>query len=339
MIPSLLHKSQPTQASVYVVPEVGQMVQAFLQESKGFVAGRVFPHVGVQQQGGKYKTFPRGYFFRDEMRKRADATPSAGGGFKIEEASYLAEVYAWHTKQGMQTMANAKMVDIDRAAAEMMAHKAMISLERDFFSNFFATTKWSTDIAFDPTPTGAERMSWMDATAKPIADLKYAKRQVHKRTGKHINKWVFSSDVFDVLSEHPNVVNRVNAGQTPGGPAEVNEQVIARLCGVDEIIVADGIYTTNAENETPANDAFDYIAPTGALGLFVVPNPTPMTATAGVRIDWEGYLNGAAGQFGEVVSRWWDQDCKAWKYEVEQARVLHQVSPDLGVFLGNLLSV
>lgn len=329
---SRISKAQPDAGSVYVVPELGTMSVGFMQNPADFVAPQVFPAIQVKQQAGKYPLYPRGYFFRDEMKKRADGAPSQGSGFAVEYDEFYCDVWAWHTKQGPQVRANARHVDLDRAAVELMSHKALISLEKEWVTNFFANNIWTTELVSHATPTGSQILTWDDDAALPIKDMKTARRTMKQLTGYRPNTAVFSADAWDRFTEHPNVLNRINQGQT-SGIAEITKEQVGALIGV-KILVAEGIETTTEEGQT---EDFDFIVPTGLWMGYVAPNPGLFVPSAGYRFDWTGYLGGAGPQ-GQVVSRWYEQKEKAHYYEIEQARDQHLVSADMGIWFKDLFT-
>lgn len=331
-------KGSPDPSDVYVVPALNTMSVGFMLQPGQLIANRLCPSVSVSIQSSKYASYPRGYFFRDEMQQRGDGAESAGGGFAIDWShAYNADVWAWHTDLGPQARANAQMVDLDRNATQLCSNKALIKREVLLLKNFFRPGVWTTEIQGKANGDPNVDLVWTDASAKPIKQIKAAiRKQQTAASGFKPNKATFSPDLWDLFTEHPNVLNRVNAGQTPGGPAEITTQMVASWLGLDEVFVAESVQTTSAENISTKGDGdtFNFIAPKGQLMLtYTPPAPGMLVPSAFYFFDW--VADGLVGAFGNAVSRWYIQERKALRYEIEMATDPHLVSPDCGtLFFG-----
>ena len=334
-------KGSPDPSDVYVVQELTNLSVGFMSKPETLVANRCCQSVQVTQQSGKYINYPRGYFFRDEMQKRADGSESAGGGFAVDNTpQYNADVWAWHTDIGPQVRANVRTVDVDRAATMLCSNKAMIRRELLFLAKFFQTATWTTNVTGATSGGGGvagTNLGWLDANAKPIAQLKAIRRSQQALTGYAPNVAVFDTKAWDAFCEHPNVINRINAGQTPGGPAEITKMMVATWLGMDEVMVTEGVYATNNEGNAAENTlSFMQLAGSGQILLFYRP-PAPglFTPAAFYFFDW--VVDGLVGSYGNAVSRWYNQDRKATRYEIEMATDCKLVSADLGSFMTNMV--
>lgn len=328
---------QPGQSDVYVVPLLTQMSVAFMQKPGSMISQIVAPSIPVTLQSAKYTQYPRGFFFRDDMQLRTDGSESAGGGFAVDNsASYFADVWAWHTDIGPQVRANATAVDVDRAATMLCTNKALIRKEKIFLGTFFKGGVWTSDLVGATSGGGgtvaANTLGWLDATAQPIKAIKSRIFAMESRTGYVPNVAVFSRDLWDIFTEHPNVVIRINAGQTPGGPAEITQQMVAGWLGVEKVVIARGVETTSNEGQT---DTMGFMATAGQLLLLYVPEtPGLLVPSALYSFDW--VADGLVGAYGNAVSRWYNQDRKSTRYEIEMATDMHLISADLGSMMRNM---
>lgn len=328
---------QPGQADVYVVPRLTQLSVGFMQNPDSLIANVVAPSVKVVTQSGKYLSYPRGYFFRDDMALRADGSESVGGGFTVDNTQqYNADVWAWHTDIGPQVAANAGgTVDIDRAATILCSNKALIRREKLFLSQFFKTGVWTTQIVGATTGGGGlisnNTLGWLDATAQPIKAIKAQIKSMEALSGYRPNVAVFSRDLWDIFCEHANVITRIWNGQIPGAPAELLTSMVASWLGIEKVVIARGVATTSNEGQA---DTLGFMANNGQLMLlYVAPEPGLFTPSALYAFDW--IADGMVGSFGNAVSRWYNQDRKATRYEIEMATDMHLVAADLGVMMSN----
>lgn len=325
------------QGDVYVIPEMSSFSTGWMQSTDSFVCRKAFPSRGSTEQAGKYKVFPRGFFYRDEMKKRADGARSQRVDLEVAEKSYFCNVFAAHTPLGPQIRANATKIQLDQAATKLLSMKAMLSQEIEWHSLYFAAGKWTTDITGVASGVGAgEFLSFADAAALPMATMRTAIRDQHKLTGFRPNKAIFDQQTWDVFREHPNVISRVNGGQTQGF-AQVTRQQVAQVLELDEILVSSAVKVTTGEDTSPTTDTGAFVADNGILLLHVNPSASVLEPTAGVTFDWTGYLGGA-GEFGQIIRSWYDQATLSQIYEIEQARDQHQCSADMGTFLASPLA-
>ncbi len=334
-------KGSPDPGSVYVVPELTTMSVGYMLKPESLVANKVVPSCPVTSQSAKYAEYPRGFFFRDDMKKRADGAESAGAGFEVNfDSSYFAEVYAFHTDAGPQMRANAKTVDVDRLSTLLCTNKALIRREKFFFENFFKLGVWTTQIQGKTSGGGgvaATDLSWTDAGAFPIRQIKKALRTQQELTGFRANKATFSAVLWDTFCEHPNVVARINAGQTPGGPAEVSKDMAAKWLGLDEVHVAESIVAANKPNSSGANTLSYMDTEEDALLLTYTPkSPSLLEPSAFYFFDW--VADGLVGSFGNAVSRWWNQNTKSMRYEIEMATEAKKVAADCGIWMYDFLA-
>jgi hypothetical protein len=144
---------------------------------------------------------------------------------------------------------------------------------------------------------------------------------------------VLGRQVYDALIDHPDIVARLDRGQTPVGPALVNREALAALFEVDKILVMDAIQNTGKEGQT---NAHSFIGGKKALFAYVAPSPGLMTPSAAYTFAWTGYLGASA--MGTETTRFYSQDRKSWRVEIESAYVHKLIAADLGVFFDTIVA-
>ena len=149
----MIRKSQPTQSAVHVDRPLTQMSEAILQDESGFVADRMFPILPVSKQSDLYRTYPRGAFTRDQMKKRAAGAQTAGIGYETSTNPYFCDVWGLHHDIEEQVEANADdEVDLDFEATTLLSHAALINRDAQWAASFFTGSVW----------TGEETLAGMD---------------------------------------------------------------------------------------------------------------------------------------------------------------------------------
>lgn len=324
----------PTPGDVHVNSMLTNISIAYMQSAANFVSARIFPNIPVQKQSDLYWTYDRGDFNRDEMKERAPSTESEGGGYRLGQGQYYAPVYAFHKDIDDQTRANAdSLLAPDREATQFVTNKALIKREKLFVTQFFGTGLWGYERAGVATgETGTQYRRWDDAASDPISDIRRAKREMMENTGIEPNKLVLGRKVYDALVDHPDIIDRINRGQT-NGPAVVNKQAIAALFEVESIDVMNAVENISKEGQ-PAVHKF--IGGNHAMFVYAAPSPGLMTPTAGYTFSWTGLLG--AGAEGGRISSFRMPALKSDRVEIEMAFVQKVVGADLGYFFSNAVS-
>jgi hypothetical protein len=322
--------SSPVPSDVHVNTPLTNISIAYLQSQESFVASRVFPNIPVAKQSDRYYTYDRGEFNRDEMEKRAPATESAGGDYTVDNTpSYYCDVWALHRDIPDRVRANEDSVlNSDRDATNFLSHKALIKKERIWAANYFSTSVWTNEV-LGSALTGL----WSADAGTPIEDIRSGIRTMLEDTGKEANKLTLGKKVYDDLLDHPDLVDRIKYGQTPGAPAMANTQILAKIFEVDEVLVMKAIYNTAKEGQTASHS---FIGGKHALLTYSPPAPGLLVPSAGYTFSWTGLLGGGAG--GGQVSKMRMDLRKADRIELEMAFDLKLVAADLGYFFNTVVA-
>jgi hypothetical protein len=329
---------QPNLSNVHVNVPLTNMSVAYVQDQSHFIADRVFPNIPVTKQSDRYYVYSRADFNRDEMRERAPGTESAGGGYTLDNTpTYYAPVNAYHKDIDDQIRANSDSVlGPDRDATIFVTQKALIRRERAWAANYFAAGIWGSQeqgVAAAPVP-GTSFLQWNDAGSTPIEDVRTAKRKVLEATGFEPNKLTLGKAAYDALVDHPDIVDRVKYGQTPGKPAMVNVNALAQLFELEEILVSKAVFNAGAKGAdyaaSAAKELSQFIAGKHALLAYVTPTPSIMQPTAGYTFSWSGWF-GATGM-GMRIKKFRMEWLESDRVEVQQAFDQKVVGADLGFF-------
>lgn len=325
---------QPTRGDVHVNAPLSNISVAYIQSQLNFVSTRFAPNVPVSKQSDRYYIYNRGDFNRDEMRQRAPGTETAGGGYDLDNTpTYYCDVWGFHKDIPDQIRANEDSpLNSDRDATTFVTNKALIRRERDFATQYLSSGVWSnekTGVNSDVV-SASEFLLWNDANSTPIEDIRLAKRTVLEGTGFEPNKIVLGRAVYDALVDHPDIVDRVKYGQTAGNIAMVNQQSLAALFDLQEVLVCNAVY--NSANKG-ATEASMFINGSNALLGYVAPNPGLMTPSAAYTFSWTGYLGASAA--GSRIKKFYIDEIASDRVEIEMAFDHKVIGSDLGYFFGN----
>lgn len=320
---SLIRKSQPTPSDVHVDAVLTNISVAYIQRQDHFIAGKVFPIVPVEKQTDKYFTYTKGDWFRDEAKRRAPSSESAGSGYGMSTASYSCDVFAMHKDVPDQVRLNSDApINPDRDATEFVTQRLMLRLEKQWAADYFTTSVWDTD----STPSNL----WDNyATSDPISDVETGKRTMLVNTGFLPNVLVLGYDVFKALKNHPDFVDRFKYTQA----GVLTEELLAKVLGVDRILVAKAINNTAVENET---NSFAFVHGKHALLAYVNPSPSLLAPSAGYVFSWRGISRGLGQDVG--IKRFRMEQLEADRIEGQLAFDGKVVATDLGYFFNGAVS-
>jgi hypothetical protein len=317
---------QPSINAVHIDAILTNVSVAYMQKAENFIADKVFPVIPVDKKSNKYFTYTKNDWFRDEAQRRAPGTESAGGGYNLSTDTYSADVWAFHKDVDDQTLANADTpLNPLREAAEFITRRLLLRREVQFVTDYLTTGVWGKDYTgVASSPSTDQFIKWSDfANSDPIEDIEAAKEQILSTTGMEGNTLVLGYQVFRKLKSHPDVIDRYKYTTSQ----VITEDMLARLFGVERLLVAKSVVATNAEG---ASQAYSFTFGKAAALMHVAPNPGLMTPSAGYIFGWTGVSGGLGQTVG--TSQFRMEHLKSSRVEAEVAFDNKIVAADLGVY-------
>lgn len=315
---------QPTGADVHVDAVLTNVSVAFQQEAATFVAARAFPTVPVAKQSDTFYTYSQADFFRDQAAPRADSTESAGSGYGLSTSTYSALVYALHKDIGDQVRANSdNPLNPDMDATRYLSQQMLLRQEIDWASTFFTTSVWDTD----STPSTL----WSASGSTPIADIQAGMNTVLTNTGYLPNTLVVSYAVFSELKNHTDFVDRFKYTTSDS----ITADLIARVVGVDRVLVMRGIKNTAVEG---ASASYSQIGDKDALLVYSAPSAGLMAPTGGYTFNWTGLTGSGGLGTSTAISRFRMDHLRSDRIEIQSAWDFKVVSSALGFFFSNAVA-
>jgi hypothetical protein len=315
---------QPTSQAQHLDAALTNVSVAYIQMQDHFISGRVFPRVPVVKQSGKYWSYTKADWFRDEAEKRADGTESAGSGYGVSSTNtYFCDVTAFHKDVGSQARANADApLDPDRDATLFVSQRLLLRSELQWVTEYFSTGVWGTT----STPSNL----WSSyTTSDPIDDIEAGKETILGNTGFEPNTLVVGYKVWRQLKHHPDIVDRhkhVSSGS-------ITTDMVAQLLELDRILVSKSIKNTAQEAATAS---YSFTAGLDALLCYVNPSPGLLAPSAGYNFIWTG-VSGGLGTEVAISNFPLDKE-KADRIEGEIAFDYKVIGSDLGYFFNGAVS-
>lgn len=327
---------QPTPSDVHVNVPLSNISVAFIQDASAFIADQVFPNIPVDKQSNIYYVYDRADFNRDEMKERAPSTESEGSGYNVSpDGLYYCREWSLHRDIPDQVRANADAaINPDREATIFLAQKALIRKEKLFVEKYFKNGIWTTNVSGVASGPGANQtLQFNDGASDPVARFKEWSREQQRMTGFKPNTIIFGPQTIDQVTEHPDIIDRLKYGQTPGSPAMATRADLAALFGVQRILVPEGVENTAAEGLS-LNQQF--IAGKHAWLGYVAPTPGLMTPSAGYTFSWTGMYGNS--NLGTRVRSFRMENLKSDRIEIDMCMDMRVVAADMGTFLNNIVA-
>ena len=249
---------------------------------------------------------------------------------------------------------------MQRDSTLFLTQKLLLAREYKWVSNYFTTGLWSQGGALqDPAGCTATALTqgygthgsaicyWDDYTnSTPVQDLRHYKMAMASATGFVPNTLVLGPKVFETLCMHPDILERIKYGGTPGSPAVISENALAQVLGIDRVIVPMAVMNTGAEGVSAATAETDTSFMYGLDALLCYSNPSPslLTPSAGYTFGWTGYLMGGGGYQNAGGAGWFAvrdfriEWRRALRIEAEMAMDMKLIASDLGIFMQNVTS-
>ena len=318
-------KGQPTPSDVHVDRPLTDISVLYMQEASDFVATKVFPIVHVKKQTDKYFIHTKNDWFRDEVKRRAPSTQSAGTGYNLSTATYSCDVWGLHKDIDQQTYKNYdNPLRPEQNATDFLTQMMLIRMEVQWAADFFVTSIWGT--------TGTPTITWNDATSDPRTDIDLAKRAIRRTTGHKANKLTLGYDVFNALKRHPDLRDQFKYTSDQ----VLTPSLLARLFDVEEVLVLEAVKATNAEGAT---EAYSFVCDSRSALLTYSPKaPAIEMPSCGYIFMWDNDDSPSMGAGPWGVTKWWMQEIKSNRVEIEAAWDNKLVGSDLGYFWLNAVA-
>lgn len=235
----------------------------------------IFPVVPVAKQTNKFFIFDKGAWYRDETGPRAPGTRAKRAEYTLSASNYTCVEKAIAKGVPDEVIKNSDdpLTPLVRAT-RFVSDQILKAKEIDVLDTVFSTT-WSGS----HTPT----TEWDEDTSDPLTDIETGINTVELAIGQPVNTAVIGRGLWRYVKNHPDIVDRVRYGQTPGGPAMVTLDGFAALIGVDRVLLARAVKNTGNEG---ADDSMAYIAGNHMVLMYVSPTPALDSPSGGYVFQW-----------------------------------------------------
>lgn len=327
-------KTLPTGSDLHVNAALGNFAVAWKQETKRFAAGRAFGEVPVDKPSDQYYVWDEADFFRDEAEEKAPENDIPLMNLRISNTNYQCKV--WHIGGLVSEMDIATQdaaVNKEEAITRAIVNKLLIRREA-----VFNETAMNTDGVWlgSTLPGGADLVGGTDfvqwdnyGASNPINDLRVQIAHLARLGIDPMEmKLVVGNAVWQKLVDHTKILERYENVMA----SIMNEQLIAAVLGIGEIIVPYAAATTSAEGA--ATKTIAYQSGKHAVLLYSPNRVSIDEPSAGKMFNWKF----TGGQDGIRIRRWLDNEKGGWKIVGDSAFVPKITSAVCGVRFKNAIA-
>lgn len=321
-----------------------QVMIAYAQQTKDFIADKVFPVVPVEHQSDFYYKFGRRSYLQTQAAVRAPSTETPGVDWTFKKDSFYAQVWGLHYDVEDQLRSNAdKNFQFDTSGTELITQQMLLRRDLEWVSEYFASGVWGETLTgtVSGSPSSSQFTQFDVAGSTPIETFRGAKLRFKRRTGMMPNIAVFSTNAYNALLDHPEIIERIKYTQS----GFLTEQLIAQAIGIDQVLVASAVQATNYDEELVADTAptTQWITGSssspdanGILLVYAAPRPSRNTPSAGYTFAWNGYLGASA--WGGRIKKYRIEQIASDRIEIEAAYACQITAPELGTFLSGCVA-
>ena len=112
-----------------------------------------------------------------------------------------------------------------------------------------------------------------------------------------------------------------------------NQQVLAQLFEVDQVLIMNSIYNSAAKGQT---NSHSFIGGKHALLVYAAPAPGLMVPSGGYTFSWTGMVG--AGNMGSRIRRLRMDAIDADRIDIDMAFDMKLIGADLGTFFGSAVA-
>lgn len=259
-------------------------------EGAELASKRIFPICPVDLPSGHFYEFSAADLARDGVQRKPDFGKVAPMVLGHSEQSY-----SCHVDQILigvdKIMATAyqraagEAGDLERIRTKTVTEQINLHIELEFAKKFFKADVWNNTWTGAASANEAQKkfVKWTSASSDPVSFIDARATDIRRAGRRKPNKLALGVDAFVALKNHEAIKDRVKYSGSTSSPAVVNEQCLAQIFGLEEVVVLDATY--NAANVGAVDLKFVNDSKS-ALLLYAPNQPSIDLPSAGYCFTW-----------------------------------------------------
>lgn len=246
----------PSGALATLRPDLGGSLLEFdlKAQANRFIATKVLPVIESTKASGTYGLVPLEQLSQDVDTSRSGGTGYARGGFTFDDAAFACVEHGYEVKVDDRDAAlYSDYFDAELIAADLARDKPLRNLEKRVSAAVFNTTTWTGSSLY----TDIANVWSTVASSTPIQDVAAAMKKVYDNSGFEPNALIISYANYLYLRQSAEVQDQLGSdgAGTSFAFGEVNAQALARVFGLDHVLVGSAIKNSANEGLAASNAA------------------------------------------------------------------------------------
>lgn len=219
-----------------VDPVLTNLIQGF--SNSAYVADEVFPVVDVDKEAGKIPELTTEHF------KLWNTKRAIHGDSNVAQLKFMKDPVAYVLDEHdfgvpvdyREEQEAAETLSLQQHAAMVVSEVLTLRREKAVADLVQNASKYTVSNTSSPTT------KWNQASSTPVADIRAAAENIRQRIGRKPNRAVIPADVWAVLQDHPDFLDRVKHTQL----GIVTEELVASILQVEKVVIGGASYETDA---------------------------------------------------------------------------------------------
>ena len=249
-----------------------------------YISRLFFPQVLVNFQSDLIPMYDKSPWHRQRAKKLTEREAPPVSGYTVGSDRYFCEEWGLGHFISYRRAANSDSpYDAYRDGTRWLVDGLELAHEWEFVNNFWKINVWDTDEVGT-----TDFVKWSDyATSVPIQDMRGWRRVIRRAlSGQNPNVLGLGDLTFDVLADHPELLDRIKYGHSSSSPAMVTPNLVAQLLQLEKVLVGVSMYTASPEGTAEGSVAYTPFWDDDALMLYVNPRPSLFSKSAGYKFAW-----------------------------------------------------
>lgn len=256
----------PGRERVHIDAALSNFAVAYSQQEM-FIADQVLKNFPVSKESDKYFEWQlKDIISIPTNVQRADGAEAKEIPWDVSSTAYSAEEYALRDIVTDRARNNADPIfNLNQDTTMTLTDRLKLEREARVAATVFNTTTFTS---YTAALSGGDKWDQFD-TSDPFGDVKTGRESVRQNALKRANTIIMGQAVFEVVRNHPDLLDRIKYTGSMAQPAQLNEVEMAKAFSVDQVLVGGAVKNSANEGQTvSAADVWGkyvmvcYIAPT-----------------------------------------------------------------------------
>jgi hypothetical protein len=237
-----------SRSDVHISKPLSDFALRYVQDQKSFIADRVLPPLMVSKETDKYFTFDRGNWRVGDDLRAPGTRPNRTNPATLSNDTYSIDEHALYDIVPYRVIDEADSpLQPEQDCIVDITEQLLVNKEADVASTVFATSSCDS---FLSVPAASK---WnYTTTTTPLLNIETGAAAVIRAIGKRPNKATIGYEVWSVLKNHADVLDRIKYTQK----GVLTPDLVASCMDLDELLVGSAVYMSTAEGIASEATAF-----------------------------------------------------------------------------------